>query len=84
MHLEKPAFFYLHGRSSDARIRHRQKAYGPYIPKIQFLDRGKLKFLLQGPSNSMEHKVRNSMILTFTVFIDYTPGKTCFLCPRMP
>ena len=33
-----------------------------------FFDRDKFKFLLQGPWNSIEHQVRNSIILTFTSF----------------
>ena len=63
--LEKPAF-YLHGLTSYVRMRQRQKDYWPYILKIQFFDRRKFKFLLQEPWNSIEHKVRNSIILTFT------------------
>jgi hypothetical protein len=65
--LEKLAF-YVHGLSSYTRIRHRHKAYWPYIPKMQFSDRRKFKFFLQEPWNSIEHKVRNSIILTFTTF----------------
>ena len=77
--------FYVHGLSSYARMRHQQKAYGPYNPKIQSSDRRKFKFLLQGPWNSIEHKVRNSIILTITSFsITHAAGKTCFLCPRTP
>jgi hypothetical protein len=57
--LEKLAF-YVHGLSSYARMRHRQKAY---------VLRRKFKFLLQGPWNSIEHKIRKSIILTFSVLM---------------
>jgi hypothetical protein len=72
--------FYVHELSSYARMRHRQKAYGPSIPKLQFSDRDKFKFLLQGPWNSIEHKVnRNGIILTFTSFsITHAAGKPAF------
>jgi hypothetical protein len=36
--------------------------------KMQFSDRCKFKFLQQEPWNSIEHMVRNSIILTFTSF----------------
>jgi hypothetical protein len=47
---------------------HRQKAYGPWIPDIQFLTWPKFVSLLQRPYNSIEHQVQNSIILTFTSF----------------
>ena len=82
MQLEKLAF-HVHELSSNARTGHQQKAYISQFPKIQFLDREKFKFLLQEPRNSIEHKVRKRIILTFTSFsITDTAGKTCFLCPR--
>jgi hypothetical protein len=65
--LEKPAF-YLHKLYNYSRVRHRQKAYWPSIPKILFSDRRRFKFLLQEPWNSIEDKVRKGIILTFTSF----------------
>jgi hypothetical protein len=47
------------------------------LAQIQVSATGALKF-----NTPIEHKVRNVIILTFTVFFDYTAGKTCFLCPR--
>jgi hypothetical protein len=65
--LEKPAF-YLHARPSGARMRHRQNAYGQWIAEIQFSSWPKFASLLQGPENSIDHQVQNSIILTFTSF----------------
>jgi hypothetical protein len=54
---------------SYARMRHRQKDYTDRrFQKMRFSDRRKFKFLLQETWNSIEHKVRNSIILTFTSF----------------
>jgi hypothetical protein len=77
--LEKTAF-YLHVWPSDARMRHRQKAYGSYISEILFPGWTKFKSLLQGPWNSIQHQVRNRIILTFTsVFFDYALEINCFV-----
>jgi hypothetical protein len=65
--LEKHAF-HLDARPSGARMRRRQKAYGPWIPEIQFSSWPKFVSLLQRPQNSIEHQVRDSIILTFTSF----------------
>jgi flagellar biosynthesis regulator FlaF len=65
--LEKPAF-YLHARPTGARMRQRQKVYGPCIAEIQFSSWPKFVSLLQRPQNSIERQVRNSIILTFTSF----------------
>jgi hypothetical protein len=54
--------------SSDVRVRHWQKDYWSWIPKIQFSDWSKFKSLLQEPWNAIEDKVRNGLILTFTSF----------------
>ena len=45
---KKPAF-YLHARPSGARMRHQQKANGPWIPEIQCLRWPKFVSLLQSP-----------------------------------
>ena len=62
----KKLTFYVNGLSGYARMMHRKKAYGMLIPKIKFLGRGIFELLLQQPLYSIEHKVRNSIILTFT------------------
>jgi hypothetical protein len=70
----------LHVRPSDAQIRpmdHRCQKYNTQDgPKSSLC-------MLQVPWNSIEHKVRNSIILTFTSFsIAHAAGKPCFLSPR--
>ena len=80
--LEKPAF-YLHARPSGARMRHRQKAYGPWIysrntifklAQIRISATKTLKF--DRTSGSKQHNIN------FDVFFDNTAVKTCFLSPR--
>jgi hypothetical protein len=44
------------------------ESLGSWIPEIQFLSWPKFVSLLQRPQNSIEHQVRNSIILTFTSF----------------
>jgi hypothetical protein len=41
--------FYLHARPSGARMRHRQKAYGPWIPEIRLSSWPKFVSLLRRP-----------------------------------
>jgi hypothetical protein len=65
--LEK-LIFYVQRLSFYATMRHRQKAYWPYIPKIQFSDRDKSNFCCKGPWSSINHKVRNRKMLAFTSF----------------
>ena len=80
--LEKPAF-YLHARPSGARMRHREKAYGPWIysrntifklAQIRISATKALKF--HRTSGSKQHNIN------FDVFFDNTAVKTCFLSPR--
>ena len=66
-HLEKLTFN-AQRLSFYATMRHRQKAYWPYIPKIQFSDRDKSSFHWKGPWIWINHKVQNRKMLAFTSF----------------
>jgi hypothetical protein len=57
----KKVVFCVHIRPNDARIRHEQKAYWPYITKILFWDQPKFNSLLQRPWNAIEQRVRHSI-----------------------
>jgi hypothetical protein len=61
-----------------------QKAYGPWIPVIQFPSWQNFVSLLQRPQNSIEHQVRNSIILTFTSFSITQLEKPAFYLHAQP
>ena len=75
--------FYVQRLSFYATMRHRQKAYWPYIPKIQFSDRDNSSFRWKGPSSSINHKVRNRKMLAFTSFSITQLEKLTFYVQRL-
>jgi hypothetical protein len=81
-HLEKLTFS-VQRLSFYATMRHRQKAYWPYIPKIQFSDRDNSSFRRKGPWSSINHKVRNRKMLAFTSFSITQLEKLTFYVQRL-
>jgi hypothetical protein len=75
--------FYVQILSFYATMRHRQKAYWPYISKIQFSDRDKSSFNWKGPSILINHKVRNRKMLAFTSFSITQLEKLTFYFQRL-
>jgi hypothetical protein len=75
--------FYVQILSFYATMRHRQKAYWPYISKIQFSDRDKSSFRWKGPWISINHKVRNRKMLAFTFFSITQLEKLTFYFQRL-
>ena len=60
--------FYVHGLSNYARMRHRLKHIDRRFQKYNFQTLINSSFCKKGPRNSIEHKIRKRIILTFTFF----------------
>jgi hypothetical protein len=75
--------FYVQSMSFYATMRHWQKAYWPYIPKIQFSERDNSSFRWKGLWSSINHKVRNRKMLACTSFSITQLEKLTFYVQRL-